>query len=551
MAGGSETIREFLVALGFKMDEPALKKFTGGIDKATKAVFTLAAAVEATALTIAYGVTKFAANMEDLYFAAKRTGGTVRELKALDISAQNFGASAGEAVQSLENMAELLRENPGNVGLLKGWGVQVKYLKDGTIDAQDAFKQLFRVFKGQDYYVAKQMAGLLGISDHTLQYMRAGGSFEDLTRVTKEIPAGFEKAAEDANKFMKSMRDLEVVIEAFGARVLDALQNKLGVSIKDLKDYLEAHGDEIATRMIAAVETLWNWANRIKDAIVVLVGWLERLDTATDGWSTKLLAIGYLLKVSGAGSIISGTLQLAAAFFRLGAGMFTASGAALALRGGLLGLIAVGAFELGKHVINPLLDKAAQKLSGTNDTTFGGELYELMHRGDTAMRFFKDHGWSDAQSAGIVARLQRESGTWMLNEPGDGGHAQGIGQWHEDRQANFLARYGKQLKDASFLEQLDFANFELTQGSEQAAGRKLRATRTYGDAGEAVSRYWSRPADMEGEAARTRADAERIGNNTTIHVNGTGDPQQVAARVQRAQERTSASMLRNAVAPVQ
>ena len=57
MAGNAETIRSFLVSLGFAVDKPSLKKFDDQIDKSTKEILLLgtAAAGVATGNEVRWG----------------------------------------------------------------------------------------------------------------------------------------------------------------------------------------------------------------------------------------------------------------------------------------------------------------------------------------------------------------------------------------------------------------------------------------------------------------------------------------------------------------
>lgn len=135
--------------------------------------------------------------------------------------------------------------------------------------------------------------------------------------------------------------------------------------------------------------------------------------------------------------------------------------------------------------------------------------------GDTAeaMKFFMGKGWTKNQAAGIVANFTAESG---LNHGaiGDGGAAYGVGQWHPDRQAAFKRWAGKDIRDSTRLEQYEFANYELTQGAEMAAGNKLRGASQAGDSGAVVSRHYERPKYAELEAAKRALLAERIAAGT-------------------------------------
>jgi hypothetical protein len=125
-----------------------------------------------------------------------------------------------------------------------------------------------------------------------------------------------------------------------------------------------------------------------------------------------------------------------------------------------------------------------------------------------ALRYFISMGWQAHQSAGIVANLWSES-KLDPNAVGDGGLARGVGQWHADRQANFSALIGKPIQGSSLEDQLAFVHAEL-RGSEKAAGDALALATDPNYAGSVVSRFYERPADHTGEAAKRGALAEQI-----------------------------------------
>jgi len=119
----------------------------------------------------------------------------------------------------------------------------------------------------------------------------------------------------------------------------------------------------------------------------------------------------------------------------------------------------------------------------------------------TALSYFQGKGWSPAQAAGIVGNLQQESGLnpQAFNGAGGGTGAAGIAQWRGVRQANFEAFAGVPLSQSTYQQQLDFVNYELTQGTEKAAGAKLKAATTAADAATVVDKYYERSggADLQ------------------------------------------------------
>lgn len=129
-----------------------------------------------------------------------------------------------------------------------------------------------------------------------------------------------------------------------------------------------------------------------------------------------------------------------------------------------------------------------------------------------AMKYFMSQGWTKQQAAGLTANLQKES-QFDHTAVGDSGKAYGVAQWHPDRQANFKAKYGKSIKKSTYAEQLAFVNHELTNGTEKAAGARLRKAKTAAQAGAVVSQYYERPQKVEAEKRERAAIASTIDKN--------------------------------------
>lgn len=148
----------------------------------------------------------------------------------------------------------------------------------------------------------------------------------------------------------------------------------------------------------------------------------------------------------------------------------------------------------------------AEGINGANGPTPTGE-GTRQQRIDQAIAYFEGQGWSRAQAVGIVANLDAESGMDPnINQIG-GGPGYGLAQWEGPRQADFREWAGKDIRQSSFAEQLEFIQWELNN-TEAAAGRALRGADDPGEAASIVTRRYERPADSAGEAVR-RADRAR------------------------------------------
>ncbi|MBA6142344.1 hypothetical protein H4B97_07645 [Pseudomonas juntendi] len=144
--------------------------------------------------------------------------------------------------------------------------------------------------------------------------------------------------------------------------------------------------------------------------------------------------------------------------------------------------------------------------------------------------FFRAKGWTEEQAKGIAANLEQESG-FRTDAEGDGGNAYGLAQWHPDRQAEFARYSGKDIRESSAREQLEFIHHELTNGREKSAGNRLRRAGSARDAAGIVSQYYERPADESGEIARRGDIADSYGgspNHGTAPVVDLRDPEQWA-----------------------
>ena len=134
-----------------------------------------------------------------------------------------------------------------------------------------------------------------------------------------------------------------------------------------------------------------------------------------------------------------------------------------------------------------------------------------------AMKYFISQGWTKQQAAGLTANLQKES-QFDHAAVGDSGKAYGVAQWHPDRQANFKAKYGKSIKQSTYQEQLAFVNHELTNGTEKAAGKRLRKAQTAAQAGAVVSQFYERPKNVEAEKRERAAIASTIDKNHSVNM---------------------------------
>lgn len=153
---------------------------------------------------------------------------------------------------------------------------------------------------------------------------------------------------------------------------------------------------------------------------------------------------------------------------------------------------------------------------------------------------FEKMGWSPVQADGIAANLYRES-SYDPAAVGDNGNAYGIAQWHQDRQEEFRKRFGKDIRQSTLDEQLQFVDYELRKGQRRNAGDALSRATTAAQAGETVSRLYESPAKADSEAAIRASDAAAIAGRVHVHIDMSNAPKGTKATVRSSGNATASA----------
>ncbi len=154
-----------------------------------------------------------------------------------------------------------------------------------------------------------------------------------------------------------------------------------------------------------------------------------------------------------------------------------------------------------------------------------------------AFDYFRSQGWSVQAAAAIVANLQAESG-FNPNIVGDEGKAYGYGQWHADRQADFQKEFGHSIQSATGQEQLEFVQYELTQGKYKAVGDRLKGVARGWTGGGLVSAGYERPKHVREESLLRGELAEHI---VHVEVNLKGAPAGTVVATRTSNPRVTAA----------
>jgi hypothetical protein len=543
----SSIIREFLVGLGFKVDDKKLKDFTQSIDKATQFVGKLALGMEAMAVAVTASVTKVSSQFEDLYYASIRMSDSVENIRGMTFAIGQLGGTAQGGMQALENLGEFFRSNPGGERFVQDLGVQTRNANGELRGMTEVLHDLGTALKAMPYYRAKVVAGVLGIDPRTLQALlrdtgEAQSRFHDLAQ---RMGIDQDKAAKASHDFMNDLRELMAVLTLTLDRIVLTVQPVFRQIVQGLEELDRVTGGWSTALIVLAglLLPLLVVLDPIVLAVVALGAGLVYLISRFSDWRSGLTGIGggladiwdalqplvkaveafgvVLYKVFGpaltpilnmAFTMLADGLHMVADVIRLVIDLLTGNWAKAWKDNKALGLDMVktitdqmtGLWEVVKKVGGGLQaawrwlnheqpEPAARAGSGAPAAAANQNTPEQAATGIAGQigTILQKHGFTQANALGMVAGIFAESrfNTNAKNNQGGGQGAFGIGQWRGSRLAELRKRYGQ---NPGLEQQVEFMLWELSN-SEKDAGNTIKGQGTARGSMQAYLQNYMRP----------------------------------------------------------
>lgn len=286
----AETIKEFLVSLGFSVDESGARRFNAVLTGVTSNAIKMGLAVEGAALSVVAYTAKIASGLDTLYWASQRTGATVQGIKSISYAVSQVGGSADAAKSSLESLSRFVRNNPGAEGFLNRLGVQTRDAHGNMRDMSAIFTGVGQKLSSMPYYRANQYASMLGIDENTLMAMRRGvGSFTgQYSEMAKAIGFNADQAAVSSNKFMTSLRSFGEMAGMARDKIGSNLAGGLAGSLDKLRRNILDNFPKIEQTLTKAIKgILWlgdvigRLFFRLIEGTSDLLDWWDHLDKST------------------------------------------------------------------------------------------------------------------------------------------------------------------------------------------------------------------------------------------------------------------------------
>lgn len=296
----AETIKDFLISLGFQIDDAGAKKFDSVIVGVTANVFKMAAVVEGAALSVVAFTAKIASGLDNLYWASQRTGATVQGIQQIGYAVSQMGGSVDGARSSLESLSRFMRNSPGAESFLNRLGIQTRDAKGNMRDMATVFTGVGQKLSSMPYYRANQYAQMLGIDENTLLAMRRGlGNFSaQYSQMTKAIGYNADTAAVSANKFMTSLHAFGQMAgmarDKIGSNLAEGLAGSIDKLRKQILDNFPKI-EETITRGIKGLLWLADVIGRVVFRLIQAAGdireWWGTLDKGTQQLITTFGAL--------------------------------------------------------------------------------------------------------------------------------------------------------------------------------------------------------------------------------------------------------------------
>ncbi|KTT24267.1 hypothetical protein SB14R_10510 [Pseudomonas oryzihabitans] len=556
--------------LGFQKIGNDLKAIGHEAGSAARSIGAIVAPMAAiTGLGTVAGIAALADNWaklgRNIDNSARNIGVSTGQLQSFQGAAKLVGISTETTTSSLEALGTTMQDaqwgrNQGALLMLNKLGIGLKKTKTGANDVVGEYKAIAdAIAKQANPQVQALIANSLGLGA-MLPFLREGS--KGITEYEAQVERlGFvmdQQAIERSKGFARSLAGLDMALEG----TKNTIGNELIPIFKPLVDqfthWLAKNRELIATDVAGWAKGFATWVNNIDwkavgQGLTDFIAGIKKTVDWLGGWENAAIAVavvmnaslivsvlslgGHLLK-AGAGILSfvglltqwkTAATAAATAQGTLGAATAASGGLGLASKLGMVGLAGAAGYGVGTLINGHLIEgtaagdwigeKTAKTLaffgnSDAKDAVMTNDLAKGVVPGGKeaaarATQFFVAKGWSPEQAAGISANLGLES-NYNPHAIGDMGRAYGIGQWHYERQQAFQKWAGKNMRQSTLDEQLAFVDYEMRQGSEQAAGRRLSGARTAREAGEIVSRYYERPADADGDARRRGQLAEAL-----------------------------------------
>jgi hypothetical protein len=477
----------------------AFKKFSGSLSSVRSSFLSLRTIM--TGFLVGTGISRLTESVTKISNLSQITGQSVGSIRALGNVFEQLGYSAGEANGTIQSISDALANanyggaSPGALIPFLNFGIQTKDKDGNPRDTAEMLIDLGEAVQKSSKNIAEARMKLkaMGFDNASIAFMTADNPREMLAQQRANAEA-YEQQAEAARKLNGFIKELEQTFTSLGVQALPVVEP----IVKDVTDGLQKlvavankhpEGAQMAIKAIGAVALL---AKGPVGALIVALEALREWYLKAKDW----LANGNEIQKN----VVSGEYE---------GNTVDPSNYNVDPKSEKTGDWGTGFYKTTSGWLDSGI-KAFKDAWGEDPVVGGVPGNNGKNKASQAIDFFVSKGYSADEAKAITANLQGES-SFDEKAVGDGGKAYGLAQWHPDRQAQFRKLFNKDIRAATFQEQLEFVDWEL-RNTHQKALREMRKARTLGDKTGAITRHYEIPADITGASAKRAQIAMGYGN---------------------------------------
>lgn len=235
-------IKDFLVAIGFKSDSAGAKKMNDELVSVENRVKLLQQAFIGMATSIVGAVAKTSGEMEKLYYSSQRIGASAGNIRAFQGAISQMGGSAEGAMQSMEALAQKIRQSPGMEKMVQGIGVATREANGEMRDQVEMYKDFHKQLSGMDYYRANAYGNAFGWDENTLMAIRDPAFAKNLDKyqALQKSMGMNDDLAKSGKEFATEWRDLMMMSKALAEVIIMTAGEALIPVFKTINSGLQA-----------------------------------------------------------------------------------------------------------------------------------------------------------------------------------------------------------------------------------------------------------------------------------------------------------------------
>jgi len=302
VAAGAEVLKEFLVSLGYDVDEKGASAFNDALKSSTTKVLAFAAGVQALAAGVFYGIMRIAESQSAMLTTADAAGTTVARLEELRYVATQTGAAAEAMDSSIKGLnASMAGATIGQGGLatFQRLGIRIKDANGRLRDTVDVLFEVGEKIKGMDKPRQQMFLAQLGIDKSLVRALTEDvtGLREAYRQMYAAAGTDADQAAQASREFVNELGTMKTLFDMLARSVSMRFIGRMKGDLQNLrKSFIENFEkvSRIIQTIISVILRISSAAGALTMRLVKwmggLVDWFGQLDDGTQNVILMILA---------------------------------------------------------------------------------------------------------------------------------------------------------------------------------------------------------------------------------------------------------------------